>query len=123
MAKVRTAEELGAAIKNGESTIEIEGDLAKKTIKLRATGNVAWAIAFAAIAIAVGAAFLAIPTGGTSSTVAFAVAPAAVGILGISVTTAAISIAIAAGGVSALTKIRNYEEVKRGDGLLVLRRK
>lgn len=123
MAKVRTAEELGEAIKNGESTIEIEGDLAKKTIKLRATGNVAWAIAFGAIAIAAAAAIVAIPTGGTSTTVAFAAAPAAVGILGLPVTTAAIGIAVAAGGVGALTKLRNYEEVRRTDGLLVLRLK
>jgi hypothetical protein len=35
------------------STIEIEGDLAKKIIRLKATGNVAWAIAIAAIGMAV----------------------------------------------------------------------
>lgn len=123
MAKVKTAEELGEAIKNGESTIEIEGDLAKKTIKIRATGNVAWAIAFAAIVIAVGASFMAIPTGGTSTTVAMLAAPSAVAILGVSVTTMAIGVAIAAGSVGALTKLRSYEEVKRANGLLVLRKK
>jgi hypothetical protein len=123
MAKVHTAEALGEALKNEEDTIEIEGDLANKTIKIRATGNVAWAIAFAAIAIAVGAAIVAIPTGGASSAITFAIAPAAVGVLGVPVTTMAISIAIAAGGVGALTRLRKYKEVRRGDGLLVLRKR
>jgi hypothetical protein len=123
MTKVRSAEELGEAIKNGESTIEIEGDLAKKTIRLRATGTVAWAIAFGAIAIAAGAAFLAIPTGGASSIAVAGIAPVATGILGVSVTTTAIGITIAAGGVGALTKLRQYEEVRRSDGLLILRKK
>jgi hypothetical protein len=35
----------------------------------------------------------------------------------------AIAIAVAAGGVGALTKMRNYTEVSRADGILVLRRK
>lgn len=123
MPKVKTAEELGEALKNGESTIEIEGDLAKKTVKIRATGKVAWAIALGAIGIAVGAAYATIPTGGTSTAVGVVAAPAAVGILGISATAAAISIAIAAGGVGGLKKLRRYKEVKRADGLLILERR
>ncbi len=122
MAKVSTAEQLGEAIKNQESTIEIEGDLANKTIRIRATGNIAWAVAFGAIVVAVTATILAFPTGG-GTTVGLLAAPAATGILGVPVTTAAIGIAVAAGGVGALTQLRGYEEVKRADGLLVLRRK
>ena len=100
--KVSTEEELGEALKNKEDTIEITGDLAKKTIKLRATGKVAWAIAFAAIGIAAYAAIVAIPTGGTSAAISAFAAPAAVGILGGAATYTAIAIAVAAGGVSAL---------------------
>ena len=62
--------------------------------------------------IAVGAAYVAIPTG-ISTAVRFFAAPAAVGILGLSVTAAAISIAIAAGEIGGLKKLRRYKEVKR----------
>lgn len=123
MIKVSTEEELGEAIKNEEDTIEIEGSLADKTIKLRATGNVAWAVAFGAIGIAAYAAIVAIPTGGTSGAVAAFAAPAAVGILGGAVTYTAIAVAIAAGGVGALTKLRSYEEVSRESNKLILKRK
>ena len=128
MARVRTEKEFGEAIKNGEPTIEIEGDLANKTIRLRATGTVAWAIAFAAIGISASAAIIAVKsrdpkTTTISGAVAFAAAPVAVGTLGASVSTTALAIAVAAGGVGALSKVRSYEEVERTDGRLILRKK
>ncbi|EDM65436.1 hypothetical protein PE36_09026 [Moritella sp. PE36] len=123
MVKVYTEEELGEAIKNEEDTIEIEGSLKDKTIKIRATGNVAWAIAIGGIGIAVYAAIVAIPTGGTSGVVGIVAAPVAVGILGGAVTYTAIGVAIAAGGVGALTKLRSYKEVSRDSNTLILKRK
>ena len=127
MKKVRTEEELGEAIKNDEDTIEIEGDFAKKVIRIRATGTVAWAIAIAAIAIAVYALLTASATGrapGFGAGVAVgAIAPRATGILGKSVTVAAIGIAIAGGGISTLTKLRDYEEISRTENSLVLKKK
>ncbi|WP_275897270.1 hypothetical protein [Helicobacter suis] len=39
---IQTEEELARAIKEGRDTIEIEGDLATKTIRIKATGKVAW---------------------------------------------------------------------------------
>lgn len=121
--RVKTAEELGEALKNGEDTIEIEGSLKDTTLRIRATGKVAWAIAIAAIGIAVYAALAAIPTGGTTAVATVGFASAAAGILGLSVTTSAIAIAVAAGGVGALTSLRNYKEVERTDNLLILKRK
>jgi len=125
--KVKTEKELGEALKNNEDTIEIEGDLAKKTIKLRATGNVAWAIAFGAIGIAAFATFATIGTGGAAAPVTASTAAltgtAAVGILGAPVAVSALSIAIAAGGVGALTSLRGYREVSRSGTTLVLRKK
>jgi hypothetical protein len=120
--KVSTEKELGEALKNEEDTIEITGDLAKKTIKLRATGKVAWAIALAAIGIAVYAAIVAIPTGGSSAAISAFAAPAAVGILGGAVTYTAIAIAVAAGGVGALTTLRSYKEVARTSSSITLKR-
>lgn len=121
--KVNTEKELAEALKNKESTIEITGDLAKKTIKLRATGAVSWAIAFSAIGIATYAAIAAIPTGGSSAAIAAFAAPAAVGILGGTATYTAIAIAVAAGGVGALTTLRSYKEVARTANSVTLKRR
>jgi hypothetical protein len=123
MKKVRTEAELGEAMKSNADTIEIEGDFAKKVIRIRATGAVAWAIALGAIGVAVYALLAAPATGGTTGLVGVAAAPAAVAILGTSVTAAAISIAVAGGGIGTLTKLRSYKEVSRTKNSLILKKK
>uniref|UniRef100_UPI003F583790 hypothetical protein n=1 Tax=Vibrio cholerae TaxID=666 RepID=UPI003F583790 len=45
--------DLGEALKREQDTIEIEGDLKNKVLKIKATGKVAWAVAIGAIGIAV----------------------------------------------------------------------
>jgi hypothetical protein len=124
---VRTEKELAEAIKRGEDTIEITGDLVKKTIKIRATGKVAWAVAFTAIGIAIYAAISTGATGGISAPVTGTMsgisAGAAVGILGSTTTYSAVALAIAAGGIGVLTKLRGYREVFRNKDVLVLKRK
>ncbi|MCI4451865.1 hypothetical protein [Klebsiella variicola] len=123
---ITTPKELGKAIKEDRDTITIEGSLAKTTVKIHATGKVAWAIAFAAIGIAVVAAMATLATGGTSApttgTTAALSAGGAAAILGSSATSAAIYIAIAAGGVGALTKLRRYKVVEKSDSRLVLKK-
>lgn len=124
--------ELARAVKNKVDLIIVEFDLAKKVLRIKATGKVAWAIAIAAIAAVVAAIIasggLALVPGAVVLTpaiwapVAVLAAPA-VGILGFPTTLAAISIAIAAGGVGALNKLRKYKVVERGEDWLVLRRK
>lgn len=125
--KVSTEKELGEALRNNEDTIEITGDLAKKTIKLRATGRVAWAVAIAAIGIAVYSAMTIIPSGGTTAVPAGMMgagfAPVAVAVLDTSVTYSAIAIAITAGGIGSLTTLRNYKEVSRSSNSLILKRR
>lgn len=127
MATVKTEKELGEALKRGDDTIEIEGDLAKKTIKIRATGSVAWAIAIGAIGVAVYATIATLGTGGAAAPVAgtagFAAAPVAVATLGGAVTYSSIVIAVAAGGVGALTSLRSYKEISRSENKLVLRKR
>lgn len=123
MAKVRSAEELAEALKKEEDTIEIEGDLSKKVVRIRATGKIAWVIAIAAIAIAVYSILTMPATGGTSIASGLVANSAAVGILGFSVTTAAISIAVAGGGIGILTTLRGYKEVSRTENTLVLKKK
>lgn len=127
MCAVKTEKELGEALKRGDDTIEIEGDLANKIIKIRATGKVAWVIAIAAIGVAFYAIVATAGTGGTAAPVtgisALIAAPAAVVVLGGAVTYTAIAIAVAAGGIGALTSLRDYKEISRSQNKLVLKKK
>jgi hypothetical protein len=122
MTIVTTEKELGEALKNDEDTIEIEGDLVNKTVRIRATGKATWVIAIGAIGVAVAAIIATAPTAGASAPMALVAATGAASVLG-SVTPAAIAIAVGAGGVAALNKLRSYKEVSRSDGRLVLKRK
>ena len=118
---ITTEKELGQALKDEQDTIEIEGDLAKKIIKIKATGAVAWAVAIGAIAVAVVAVLTSPATGGAHGVIGVGLtAPVAVGILGFSTTTAAISIAVAAGGVGALKTLRSYKMKKLGSNHIIL---
>lgn len=115
--KVTTAKQLGEAIKSNENTIEIEGDLAKKVFRIKATGTVAWAVAIGALSVAVTAAIMIPATGGVSTPVSSALvatmAPtAAVALGGTGVASIAGGIAIAGGGVAALNKLRKYKMEK-----------
>lgn len=125
--KVKTEKELGEALKAGEDEIEIEGDLAQRTIRIRATGKLAWAVAFGALGIAAVAVYATIGSAGTSTSVtgsmAFISGSAAAGILGVTTAATALSIAIAAGGVGALTRLRKYRELSRSENKLILRRR
>ena len=127
MSIVKTEKELGEALKREDEYIEIEGNLAEATVKIRAAGTVAWAIAIGAIGIAVYAAIATIGTGGTATpvtgTAALAATPAAVAILGGAATYTAISVAVAAGGVGALTSLRSYKEVSRSHHKLILKKR
>lgn len=126
MRKATTAEELAQALNDNEEYIDIEFDLSKKVLRIKAAGKVAWAIAIAAIGIAVYAAITTLGTGGT--TVAFtgsaiaASSGAAVSILGLSATTMAINLAIAARSTNILTKLRKYKVIEESDDGIVLQR-
>ncbi|WP_044874625.1 hypothetical protein [Pseudomonas sp. LFM046] len=126
-AKAKTEEELAEAIRAGADYIEVEGDLAKKTFKIRATGKVAWVIAFGCIGVAVTAALLAAKSDNTKSSVTAGIASlgaAAVPAftLGPAVMATAIAIAMSAGGVAVLTQLRDYKQVSYDGGVLVLSR-
>ena len=122
---VRTEKELGQALKEEKDTIEIEGDLKEKVIKIKATGKVAWAVALGAIAVAVVATLAIVPTRGASAPATCGILPAAKafggGIGGFSVACTAVSIAVAAGGVGALKTLREYD-LSEKDGVVTLKR-
>jgi hypothetical protein len=131
MAAISTKDELKDAIKRGDSTIEIEGDLANRIVKIKATGGVAWAIAFGAIGIAVFVAISALPaalaTGGTStipeSALGLMAGGAAAATLGFNTTAAAVALAVMSGGVGILTSIRSsYKIIESSDGHVLLQK-
>lgn len=127
MTKVTTESQLGKAVKEKKDVIEIEGSLADKTFKIRATGKAAWIVAVGAIGVSFYAAMATAGTGGTTApitgTAAFMAAPVAVGILGATTSYSAIAIAVAAGSIGVLTSLREYEQVSRSPGHLVLKRR
>lgn len=123
---IQTEKELGEALKKEQDTIEIEGDLSKKVLRIKATGTVAWAVAVGAIGVAVVGLMYPVPEPTTqAATKAFALTAAggSVAILGVGATVAAISIAVAAGGVGALNTLRTYKIADKSNGKLVLKRK
>lgn len=122
MAAVTTEKELADALKKEEDTIVIEGKVGKTVITIKATGKLAWFVAIGAIGVAVVAVLASPATGGASAIMGVSVAPA-VGILGGAATLSAIGIAVAAGGVGVLNKLRDYEIVEKSDSRVVLRRK
>lgn len=118
---IRDEEELGKALKEGKDEIVIEGRLAKFVIKIKATGKIAWAIAFAAIAIAV---IVVITSGGSAAPVSALIGGSAVSILGMDTAIFSASIAIAAKDPQVLNKLRKeYEIVEKNENRVILRKK
>ncbi|MDR2199483.1 MAG: hypothetical protein LBR53_08535 [Deltaproteobacteria bacterium] len=119
---VKDEKELGEALKNGADYIIVEGDLANKVIRIKASGNVAWVIAIGAIAVVAVAMIASIPTGGTSGVVGVAALAPAVAVLGSGPAMAAVLIAVAGGGVGVLNSLRGYSLEKISAGRVILRK-
>ena len=115
---VWTEKDFASAMEREDDEIIVEGDLANTTLKIKATGKIAWGIAFAAIIAAVGLAMT-----GAGIPVALPLAGAATAILGAGAVSSAIAIAVAAGGAGILTSLRdNYKVVEHSHNRLVLKR-
>ena len=114
MDSVSDEKDLGKRIKNGEDSIVVEGDLAKKVVRIKATGKVAWAIAIGGIGVAV-TAFLSTPASGPAGPAVglMEVAPISIALGGPSIAAAAFSIAVAGGGIGVLTSLKNKYNVEK----------
>jgi len=119
---VRTIKELVEQLLKGAGVIEIQGDLIKKVIIIKATGIAAWIVACGAVGVAV-LAVTAAPAAPPAAALAVAGAAPAAAILGVPTAIAAVSMAVSAGGVGILNKLREYEIVEKSDSRLVLRKK
>lgn len=122
---IKTEEELAKAIKNDQDTIEIEGDLVNKVLKIKATGKAAWVIALGAIAVAFIGLTYPIPEPATQTATkgfsAITVTGAAT-ILGTGTAVTAVLIAVSAGGIGVLNKLRSYKIVENIDNKLILKK-
>lgn len=122
-----TEKELGEALKRGEDTIEVEMDLGRKIVIIKAVGKGAWAICVAAIGVAVTCGVVAITSAGTAAAPSAFVATLAVAtvasFLGVPTAISAIGIAIAGGGVGALNKLRGYRVEKVSNEKVILHKK
>lgn len=131
---VKTSKELGQAIKAEKETIEIEGDLAAKVIRIKATGKVTWGVAAAALGIGIfaivhtpHATVATAPAGGVGGAISFTGGTVSTGAAGAILGPAAITaltVAVAAGGIGALTALRDkYKITNKAKGHLTLKRK
>lgn len=122
-----TEKEFGEALKNDQDTIEVEYDLAKSVLEIKAVGKVAWGVCIACIAIAVSMAVVTISSGGTATPITGPTAALTLGAaattLGMPTAVAATGIAIAGGGVGALNKSRKYRVEKISETKIILHRK
>lgn len=126
--------ELANAIKNGEDSIIVEGDLKNKIIRIKVTGKLAWATCAVSLGAAI-AFYIATPTatvatapaGGAGGAISFtgglAATTVAATTLGSAVVPAVI-IGVAAGGIGALNTLRdNYKIVEKGKNHIKLQKK
>ena len=125
----KTAKELSEAIKEETDLIEVEGDLSNKVVRIKVTGKVAWAVcavslaAAISFAIAAGATAAFPPVGGANALAFTAAMGTVAGVLG-TAAGPALAIGVAAGGIGALTALRNrYSIVKKEMGSVILKKK
>ncbi|TCL59892.1 hypothetical protein EDD76_10381 [Kineothrix alysoides] len=124
MKTYKSANEIAEATKRRESCFIVEGDVANKLIRIKATGPVAWVLCAGSLTIAIGliistpaATVATAPAGGVGGVISFtgaggAAAVAATSGLG-TATIAAISLGVAGGGVGVLTAIRDKYKVEK----------
>jgi hypothetical protein len=135
MTRVTTSKALGEAIKRNESTIIIEGDLAENVIRLKMTGPIAWTIAAGAIGTAIylylstpAATTFTAPAGGSGGVISFGAASGAAAVgaaaIGMNATIVAIGVGIAAGGIGAVTALRDkYRVSEKSNKRIILKLK
>jgi len=124
---VNNEKDLGNAINQGEEEIIIEGDLAKKVIRIKATGKTAWIIAIGAVSVALVVVLAALATGPGAPAmglIATTFAGGAVCVWGLAATVAAIEICVAAGSTTALKKLyKDYKVINKTPKSVTIKRK
>ena len=120
---VSSAPELGQAILHKEDVIIVEGDISRGVFSIVSIGPVVWTVGLSLLSVAV-ASSIALASGvgapaGTAGMVACT--PGLIATFGsVGTAVAAIEIAVAGGGVAALTSLRKYKAEQCADGSVML---
>lgn len=122
-----TEKELAEALKKEQDEIVVEYDLAKKVVRIKAMGKVAWGACIVALGIAVASVITTLGTAGTSGPITVPSTVVSYGIagatMGTSTATTAVAIAVAGGGIGVLNKLRKYRMEKVSEDKIILHRK
>ena len=115
--------ELRDALQAGTDSIEIEGNLKDRVVRIKASGKVAWVIALGAIVIAVIVALSHTLANINNANKVLMESPALAPHLGLSIVWILLGIAVVAIIVAMLNKFRNYKLEKVSNTRIILRKK
>lgn len=115
--------ELRDALQAGTDSIEIEGNLKDKVVRIKASGKVAWVIALGAIAVAVIVALSHTLANISNANKVLMESPALAPHLGLSIVWILLGIAVVAIIVAMLNKFRGYKLEKVSSERIILRKK
>lgn len=118
--RVQNEQELGNAVKQEESCIELKGKLASHVKKLMKLNMALWVFSLTALSIAVLATIQAPATAGVSGIISIVAGTSTASILGMDTVIVAVSIAVAGGGIRILQKLRKYHLTYRENGKIIL---
>lgn len=125
---VSDEDELVEKVKAKEARIEIEGDLAARVIKIKATGAAAWTLVLGAVVVVAGATYMTLAPSpdpvskGLAPVAGVGAAGTLAAILGVGGAATAAKLVKSAGGVSVLNDLRSYKVVSKSEGKVVLSR-
>jgi hypothetical protein len=125
---VTDAKDLGKRMKNDDDYLELEGDLARKVLKIKAKGKVAIGAAVAIVAGILAAVVITAGSGGTSipltAPIGAAEYAALIPIVGsLDLATVIVAIAIGGGNAAILHKLFDYDITKIDDDHIILKKK
>lgn len=115
--------ELRQALQDGTDSIEIEGNLKDKVLRIKASGKVAWVIALGAIAVAVIVALPHTLANISNANKVLVETPTSAPYLGLGVVWSLVGIAVVATTLAMLNKFRGYKLEKVSDTRIILRKK
>ena len=121
---VKDEKELVQAIKNNVDYIEVECGIKDFIIKVKGTGKIAWTVCLGCLAIAAATtAYMVAKEDNDAKKIAISAisATAAAAILGPTTAATCVMMAVAAGGVDVLSKLREYRIEEQGDRLFLVK--
>lgn len=116
---ITNEKELNEALQNGVDSIEIEGNLKDKVIRIKASGKVAWIVAFGAIAMLVIIAVFSIK----NANILLMVSHNQGTKIGAIMMIGAVVVAVIAIAIALLNRFRKYKLEKVSSTRIVLRKK